>query len=77
MKNTYLTILVLAMLLLFGCKNDTSENHTTENSTEPAKVTLTNTKGKFQLLVDGEPFYINGAGLELGAIESIATHNGY
>ena len=50
---------------------------TTELSQEkPAKVTLTNTDGKFQLLVNGEPFYIKGAGLEFGNIAAVAKHNG-
>lgn len=43
---------------------------------KPAKVTLTNTDGKFQLLVNGEPFYIKGAGLEFGNIAAVAKHNG-
>ena len=28
----------------------------------------------YQLFVDGEPFYINGAGLEFGDVEALAEH---
>lgn len=42
----------------------------------PVKVTLNNLQGKYQLLVNGKPFYIKGAGLEFGEIASLAKHNG-
>ena len=38
----------------------------------PKKVELVQSSQQFQLQVDGEPFYIKGAGLELGSIESLA-----
>ena len=41
-----------------------------------AKVTIKNTEGKYQLLVNNEPFYIKGAGLEFGNIPALAKHNG-
>lgn len=43
---------------------------------KPVKVTLNNLQGKYQLLVNNQPFYINGAGLEFGAIPALAKHNG-
>ncbi len=42
----------------------------------PVKVELTQDNEKYQLLVDGQPFYINGAGLEWGSIQSLAEHGG-
>ncbi|MGB2273738.1 MAG: glycoside hydrolase family 2 TIM barrel-domain containing protein [Flavicella sp.] len=40
-----------------------------------AKVSLVEENGKHQLLVNGNPFYIKGAGLEFGNIPSLAKHN--
>ena len=43
---------------------------------QPVKVTIIQTDGKYSLEVDGEPFYINGAGLEFGSIASLAKYKG-
>ena len=43
---------------------------------QPVKVTIVNNDGKYSLEVDGEPFYINGAGLEFGSIASLAKYKG-
>ena len=42
----------------------------------PAKVVVAEEGGAFQLLVNGRPFYIKGAGLEFGNIEALARHGG-
>lgn len=42
---------------------------------EIRKVEISEKDGVFGLLVDGEPFYINGAGLEFGDIASLSSHN--
>ena len=47
-----------------------------DNSNAPVKTTVVEKDGKFQLQVNGEDFYINGAGLEFGNIEALAAHNG-
>lgn len=39
-----------------------------------AKVTLRKNNDAYQLLVDGQPFYIKGAGLEFGDQEKLAQH---
>ena len=43
---------------------------------KPVKVSITLENGKYSLQVNGEPFYINGAGLEFGSIESLAKYKG-
>jgi len=43
---------------------------------KPKKVELLQHNGQYQLTVDGEPFYIKGAGLELGSIASLAGYGG-
>ena len=42
----------------------------------PVKVELLKESEKYQLYVNGQPFYINGAGLEWGSIKSLADHGG-
>ncbi|MDB4401913.1 hypothetical protein N9169_00430 [Algibacter sp.] len=64
-----------------GCKNGNSKQNTTKLElntlkSKVAKVTIKNTEGKYQLLVNNEPFYIKGAGLEFGNIPALAKHNG-
>ena len=46
-----------------------------KSTNSPAKVTLNNTNGNYQLMVNGKPFYIKGAGLEFGKISSLAKHH--
>lgn len=72
--------LVNTLILFLFCLNACAEaqNKTTNQSQmeKPAKVTLTNTDGKYHLFVDGKPFYIKGAGLEHGNIAAVSKHNG-
>jgi len=42
----------------------------------PVKVELLKQETKYQLTVDDKPFYIKGAGLEWGSIQSLAEHGG-
>lgn len=42
----------------------------------PAKVQVLKAGDRYQLLVDGQPFYIRGAGLEFGNQEKLAQHGG-
>ena len=43
---------------------------------KPSKVELKKQSQKYQLSIDGKPFYIKGAGLELGSIKSLADFGG-
>ena len=77
MKNIFTTC--LCFIVLFGCKNievkkDLLKSKSLESTV--AKVTIKHTEGKYQLLVNNEPFYIKGAGLEFGNIPALAKHNG-
>jgi len=40
----------------------------------PAKVEVRNVNGKYQLYRNGEPYFIKGAGLEIGDMASLASH---
>jgi len=44
------------------------------NPDKAAKITLVKVDGKYQLLVNNQPFYIKGAGLEFGNISALAKH---
>ncbi len=74
MKNIFAIILCIS--LFYGCKTDPSKSASNSSDAKPVKVVLTNTNGKFELLVNKEPFYIKGAGLEFGNIPALAKHNG-
>lgn len=39
----------------------------------PATVEVVSTEGRYQLTVDGAPFYVHGAGLEFGDMEALAA----
>ncbi len=40
----------------------------------PARVEVVEADGRYQLTVDGQPFYVEGAGLEFGDIPALAAH---
>ena len=42
----------------------------------PVKVEIRKSSGRFQLYVDQQPFYIKGAGIELGSVEKLKQHGG-
>ncbi|MEZ2415033.1 glycoside hydrolase family 2 TIM barrel-domain containing protein [Muriicola sp. E247] len=47
-----------------------------QNETGPAEVELIKTTDSFRLMVNKQPFFIKGAGLEYGDIGSLAEHHG-
>ncbi|MBT8285254.1 MAG: hypothetical protein HKO75_07760, partial [Flavobacteriaceae bacterium] len=47
-----------------------------QNETGPAEVELIKTADSYRLLVNKQPFFIKGAGLEYGDIISLAEHHG-
>lgn len=72
------SILVLfSIVCLIACKQQPEPAAAAQQETPgPAKVTLSESEGKYTLEVNGEPFYIKGAGLEFGNIPALAAHNG-
>ncbi|MBN2236967.1 MAG: hypothetical protein JW729_05375 [Bacteroidales bacterium] len=75
MKNYSIT-LILFVFILSGCELDMKQKNMTETQNNTAKVTLQKSEGKYQLLVNNNPFYLKGAGLEFGQIPALAKHNG-
>ncbi len=48
----------------------------TDGQASPLKVEIVEADGKFALLRDDKPYRINGAGIEVGDLESFAAHGG-
>ena len=71
-----LTIIMFCLFSLMSCAEIPQKTTVELPQQKAAKVTLTNTDGKYQLFVNGKPFYIKGAGLEFGQIASVAKHGG-
>ncbi len=63
----------LAVLLLPSCQEPGAP---VAQGPRDADIRLRQADGKWQLFVDGEPFFINGAGLEFGSVESLAAMGG-
>jgi hypothetical protein len=66
----YLVVLI-CITAHWCCAADTSDN-----LSSPAKVEVSKVDGRWQLLVNHQPFYIKGAGLEYGSQEKLAAHGG-
>lgn len=47
-----------------------------ERTRGPVKVEIRKNAGRFQLYVDRQPFFIKGAGIELGSVERLKQHGG-
>ena len=47
-----------------------------EGNRGPVQVEIRKSAGHFQLYVDRKPFYIKGAGIELGSLERLKEHGG-
>ena len=68
-------LLFLSICLFISCKNDPKKTEAVPTNTEiSAKVEVSKSGDKHQLLVNGEPFYIKGAGLEFGNVAALAQH---
>ncbi|MDO9262057.1 MAG: hypothetical protein Q7U08_08965, partial [Flavobacteriaceae bacterium] len=73
MKNALIILLIFGTLM--SCKKIKYQNTITTKEL-PAKVTIVKNGERFELQVDGKPFYIYGAGLEFGNIKTLAQHGG-
>lgn len=74
---TGILLLLVFSVAVVACKNVGNEKElglTKDLALGPAKVVVKRDNGKFQLLVNDEPFYIKGAGLEFGNVKALASH---
>jgi len=68
---------LLVVMVAFSCKNANNAKDLVQNETleiGSAKVVIEENNGKFQLMVNNEPFFIKGAGLEFGNVKALAEH---
>lgn len=64
------SLLILSLVFLqTACSN-------VKTNTSAKKVEVVMQNNKYQLLVDGEPFYVKGGGLEHGNMEALKAHGG-
>lgn len=59
-----------------GPNNESAWSPRPEAQAPPAKVEIRQTQGSYRLVVNGEPFYVKGAGIELGPPEKLREHGG-
>jgi hypothetical protein len=65
----------LALLAtLTSCSNKEVPARAKDSETRAAKVEIQHRGGKYQMLVNGKPFHLKGAGLEFGSQEKLAAH---
>ncbi len=75
MKRLYIiTFIVLFVSGITGCNQNVSEKD--NKSPQTTKAEIKKEGDKFQLYINGDPFYIKGAGLEFGDIPALAKHGG-
>jgi hypothetical protein len=70
------TVVGTALLLsvMSGCA--TLQEAVAPTEATPARAEIRHVDGRYQLFVNGEPFYVKGAGLEFGDVERLAAHGG-
>lgn len=65
------------LLFVLACWQGCTPSQPSENTnSDITKAEIRQTDGNYQLLVNGEPFFIEGAGLEFGNVEALAKHGG-
>lgn len=70
-----LSLIVLLFLAACEPQEQPATNEIGATSQDgPVKVELVQMDGQYQILVNQEPFYIKGAGLEFGSVEDLAAH---
>ncbi|MDR4988317.1 MAG: glycoside hydrolase family 2 TIM barrel-domain containing protein [Bacteroidales bacterium] len=75
MKNLTINLSILLMALLFACSpvQDTGSQYLSEG---PSHVEMREVDGRYRLFVNGEEFFVKGAGCEFGPCYQIAAHGG-
>ena len=69
MRNIYLIAITVLLPILFGCNGINNHTNTDQGN---SKVEIRQSDGNYRLFVDGEAFYVKGAGCECWDIESLA-----
>lgn len=72
MKKLLVVSIFIAFIMAVSCTNPAGKKE--KEKAGPAKVELREKDGKYRLYVDGEEFYVKGAGCECWHIPSLAAH---
>lgn len=77
LRHRLLSVLGLtALAMLSSCSQREPLADAKSSPARPAKVEIRQTHGTYQMFVNGQPFYVKGAGLEFGNQEKLAAHGG-
>ena len=71
--------MLMLSLFLLECSSKKSVEESKQQVVDRNTITkaeIQKTDGGFELLVNGKPFFIKGAGLEFGDMEKLAEHGG-
>ncbi len=74
-RNERRLVLIIVLGLLAGWAG-TGRAGEPEKPRGPVRVEIRKSAGRFRLYVDQQPFYIKGAGIELGSVEKLKQHGG-
>jgi len=66
--------LLITLLLSLSCTQRDREGHGMDEALSPSVVEVRLSNGKYRLYVDGEPFYVKGAGCEYGDLASLRVN---
>jgi hypothetical protein len=66
--------MVVLLSVMSACATPQDAMMATEQT--PTRAEIRHEDGRYQLYLNGEPFYIKGAGLEFGDVERLAAHGG-
>jgi len=75
MKTTSIILLLLTATFLMACNMDNNSKKESEKS-GPSHSELRNVDGNYRLFVNGEVFFVKGAGCEYGPCQLVASHGG-
>jgi exo-beta-1,3-glucanase (GH17 family) len=73
-QNIRFTVLVVLIVVLGGFLSACSEM--TDKTPSPIKVEIAQTDAGYQLIRDGEPYHIKGAGMGVDKVKAFAAHGG-
>ena len=76
MRARYLRTVFAALCVAFGARTSFGQGDPVSCNGGPAKVEVRKNGERFQIYVGDKPFYIKGAGIELGSPEKLKEHGG-
>jgi hypothetical protein len=76
MKKRNIFILLVFATVLIACNNSGNHAETDPMKAGPSHVEMKQVDGKYRLFVNGQEFFVKGAGCEFGPCEQVAAHGG-